>query len=95
MTERNSKDLVTQLTDLSEAAIQKLSEAPGADKVVQAVKKLAERVDELQRRTKGYEDLEHRLTALEKKVSRLAKAQSAGSGASAGESHDSTSHKSE
>ena len=90
MAEKN-KDLVTQLTDLSEAAIQKLSDAPGADKAVQAFKKLAERVDELSRRTKGYEELEHRLTALEKKVSRLAKASSA----SAGESHSSTSHKSE
>ncbi len=91
MAERNSKDLVTQLTDLSEAAIQKLSEAPGADKAVQAIKKLAERVDELSRRTKGYEELEHRLTLLEKKVSRLAKASST----TAGESHSSTSHKSE
>ncbi len=75
MAERN-KDLVAQLSDLSEAAIQRLSEAPGADKVVQAFKKLAERVDELSRRTKGYEELEHRLTALEKKVSRLAKSAS-------------------
>lgn len=91
MTEKNSKDLVTQLTDLSEAAIQKLAEAPGADKAVQAVKKLAERVDELSRRTKGYEELEHRLTLLEKKVSRLAKASSA----TGGESRSSTSHKSE
>ena len=72
MAERN-KDLVAQLSDLSEAAIQRLSEAPGADKAVQAFKKLAERVDELSRRTKDDEKLEHRLTALEKKVSRLAK----------------------
>ena len=88
MAERN-KDLVGQLTDLSEAAIQRLSDAPGADKAVQAFKKLAERVDELQRRTKGYEELEHRLTALEKKVSRLAKASS-----STGDSHSTTGDKS-
>ena len=66
MAERK-QDLIGQLTDLSEAAIQRLSEAPGADKVMQALKKLGERVDELQRRTKGFEELEHRLTALEKK----------------------------
>ena len=88
MAERN-KDLVGQLTDLSEAAIQRLSDAPGADKAVQAFKKLAERVDELQRRTKGYEELEHRLTALEKKVSRLAKASSG-----TGDSHSTTGNKS-
>ncbi len=73
MTERNNKDLLAQLSDLSEAAIQRLADAPGADKALTALKKLGERVDELQRRTKGYEELEHRLTALEKKVSRLAK----------------------
>lgn len=72
MAERK-QDLLAQLSDLSEAAIQRLSEAPGADKALQALKKLGDRVDELQRRTKGYEELEHRLTALEKKVSGLAK----------------------
>ena len=75
MAERK-QDLMAQLTDLSEAAIQRLSEAPGADKVMQALKKLGDRVDELQRRTKGYEELEHRLAALEKKVSALAKSPS-------------------
>lgn len=76
-------DLIGQLTDLSEAAIQRLSEAPGADKVMQALKKLGERVDELQRRTKGFDELEKRLTALEKKVSGLSKApSSSGTGTS-------------
>ena len=89
MTERN-KDLLAQLSDLSEAAIQRLSEAPGADKAVQALKKLGERVDELTRRTKGFEELEHRLTALEKKVSRIAKSSSS----TAGDTHSSTGDKS-
>jgi predicted translin family RNA/ssDNA-binding protein len=88
MTERN-KDLLAQLSDLSEAAIQRLADAPGADKALQALKKLGERVDELQRRTKGYEELEHRLTALEKKVSRLAKGSSGTGG-----THSSTGDKS-
>ena len=35
-----------------------LAEAPGADKVLQAFKGLADKVDDLQRRTKGYEQLE-------------------------------------
>jgi hypothetical protein len=79
MTERN-KDLLAQLSDLSEAAIQRLAEAPGADKALTALKKLGERVDELQRRTKGYEELEHRLAALEKKVSTLAKSSTTAGG---------------
>ncbi len=80
--EDRTKDLLSQLADLSETAIQKLADAPGADRVLQALKGLGDRVDELQRRTKGYEELEHRLTALEKKVSKLAKASSA-----AGDTH--------
>jgi predicted translin family RNA/ssDNA-binding protein len=79
MAERKT-DLMGQLTDLSEAAIQRLADAPGADRALQALKKLGERVDELQRRTKGYEELERRLTALEKKVSGLAKSSSSTSG---------------
>ena len=68
-----NKDLVTRLADLSEGAIQRLSEAPGADRALQALKGLGDRVDELQRRTRGFEELEKRLTTLEKRVDSLAK----------------------
>ena len=54
-------------------AIQRLSEAPGADRVLQALKGLGERVDELQRQTRGFADFEKRLTALEKRVDSIAK----------------------
>jgi hypothetical protein len=68
-----NKDLVTRLADLSEGAIQRLSEAPGADRALQALKGLGDRVDELQRRTRGFEELEKRLATLEKRVDWLAK----------------------
>ena len=68
-----NKDLVARLADLSEGAIQRLSEAPGADRALQALKGLGDRVDELQRRTRGFEELEKRLTTLEKRVDSLAK----------------------
>jgi ubiquinone biosynthesis protein UbiJ len=79
MAERK-QDLMGRLADLSEEAIQRLSEAPGADRVIQTLKGLADRVDELQRRTKGFEELEHRLSALEKKVSGMAKSPSGKTG---------------
>ena len=41
-----NKDLVARLADLSEGAIQRLSEAPGADRALQALKGLGERVDD-------------------------------------------------
>src|SRR5436305_3107592 len=72
MAER-SKDLLGRLADISEEAIQRLSEAPGADRALQALKGLGDRVDELQRRTRGFEELEKRLAKLEKRVDSLAK----------------------
>ena len=79
-----NKDLVARLADLSEGAIQRLSEAPGADRALQALKGLGDRVDELQRRTRGFEELERRLSTLEKRVDALAKpSRGAASGARA------------
>ena len=72
MADRN-KDLLGRLADLSEEAVQRLSEAPGADRAFQALKALGDKVDELQRRTRGFEELEKRLTKLEKRVDGLAK----------------------
>lgn len=72
MAERR-QDLLGRLADLSEEAVQRLAEAPGADRVLQALKGLGDRVDELQRRTRGFEELERRLSTLEKRVDSLAK----------------------
>ena len=67
------QDLFGRLADLSEEAVQRLSEAPGADRALQAFKGLADRVDDLQRRTRGFEELERRLATLEKRVDAMAK----------------------
>jgi hypothetical protein len=78
------QDLLGRLADMSEEAIQRLADAPGADRALQALKGLGDRVDELQRRTRGFEELERRLTTLEKKVATMEKpARSAGSPARA------------
>ena len=68
-----NKDLVARLTDLSEGAIQRLSEAPGAERAVQSLKSLGDKVDELQRQTRGFAELEKRLSVLEKRVDAMAK----------------------
>jgi phage shock protein A len=72
-------DLLGRLTDLSEEAVQRLSDVPGADKVISALNSLRDRTDELQKRVRGLEELEQRLTALEHKVDKLAKAGSSSS----------------
>ena len=78
MAERK-QDLLGRLADLSEEAVQRLADAPGADRALQALKALGDKVDELQRRTRGFEELERRLSALEKKVSALSKSPSGSS----------------
>lgn len=81
MAERK-QDLLGRLADLSEEAIQRLADAPGADRVLQALKGLGDRVDELQRRTRGFEELEKRLSVLEKRVDTLSRSRSASAGRS-------------
>jgi hypothetical protein len=73
-------DLLGKLADLSEEAIQRLSDAPGAERLVGAINATRERVDELQKRVRGLEDLEKRLAALERKVEKLAKGSTSASG---------------
>lgn len=80
MADVKQQDLLARLADLSEGAVQRLSEAPGADRAVQAFKGLADKVDDLQRRTRGFEELEKRLTKLEKRVDGIAKPSRAASG---------------
>jgi hypothetical protein len=66
-------DLLGKLADLSEEAMQRLSDAPGAERLVGVINTTRERVDELQKRVRGMDDLEKRLAALERKVDKLAK----------------------
>jgi hypothetical protein len=67
-------DLLGRLADLSEEAIQRLSDVPGGDRALNALNALRERTDELQRRVRGLEGLEQRIADLEKRVDELSKA---------------------
>lgn len=75
-------DLLGKLADLSEEAIQRLSDAPGAERLVGALNTTRERVDDLQKRVRGLEELEKRLSALERKVDKLAKGSTSASSSS-------------
>lgn len=70
------KDLIGRIVDAGEEAIQRISDAPGGDRVVGALTTVKDRVDELQKRVRGLEDLERRLAALERKVDKLSRASS-------------------
>jgi hypothetical protein len=81
------EDLLARLADLSEGALQRLSEAPGADRALQALKTLGDKVDELQRQMRGFTELEKRLSTLEKRVDAMAKPKPARKPASGTRAH--------
>jgi hypothetical protein len=74
VTDDKQTDLMTKLTGLSEEAVRRLQDAPGGDRVLGAVNGMRERLDDLQKKVRGIDELEKRLTTLEKKVDKLAKA---------------------
>ncbi|HUZ97767.1 MAG TPA: hypothetical protein VMU74_00250 [Gaiellaceae bacterium] len=73
MTEEKRTDLLGKLSELSEEAIHRLQDAPGGDRVVSTMNSMKDRLDELQRRVRGIDELEARLSALERKVEKLSK----------------------
>jgi len=74
-------DIFTKLADAGEEAIAKLTEAPGADRMLGTVTSMRDRVDEIQRRLRGLDELERRVAELERRVDAVApaKAKPAGS----------------
>ena len=63
-----SSGMLGRLSDVSEAAIQRLATVPGADQFLGAANALREQIDELQRRIRGLDDLERRVEALERRL---------------------------
>jgi hypothetical protein len=71
MATREPRDLLTRLADRGEEAIQRLSDAPGADRLLGVAQSLRDRMDEMQRRVRGLDELERRLAELERRVDEL------------------------
>ncbi len=65
------RDLLSRLADAGEEAIQRLADAPGAERLMTPVNALRDRIDELQRRVRGLDALEGRVEALERRVAEL------------------------
>ena len=66
------KDLLTRLADRGEEAIQRLADAPGADRLLGVAQSLRDRMDEMQRHVRGIDELERRVAELERRVDELA-----------------------
>jgi hypothetical protein len=93
MAEGRKNDLFGKLADLSEEAMQRLSDAPGGERLLSVLNATRDRVDELQKRVRGIEDLEKRLAALEQKVEELGKSSSSAGKSAAAQSSGASSAK--
>jgi hypothetical protein len=71
MAQSRQRNLVERLADAGEEAIQRLSNAPGGDRLVGAVNTMRDRVDDLQKRMRGLEQLEKRLASVERRLDKL------------------------
>lgn len=62
------RDLLNKLADAGEDAIARLADAPRGARVLGAAGSLRDRVDELQRKVRGIDDLERRVAELERRL---------------------------
>jgi hypothetical protein len=65
------KDFMSRLTDAGEDALQRLAELPGGQRAVGAFNDLRNRVDELSKKVRGIDELEARVTKLEKDLASM------------------------
>jgi tetrahydromethanopterin S-methyltransferase subunit G len=65
------KSFVDRLADAGEDAIQRLSGAPGGDRLVGVVNGLKERLDDMQKRMRALAAIEQRLDAIEKRLDEI------------------------
>ena len=65
------KDIITRLADAGEDAINRLADLPGGTRLVDAVHALRVRMDEMQKKVRGIDELERRVAALEEQVATL------------------------
>lgn len=74
-TKSDEKDVIARLAGKGEEAIQRLADLPGGDRALRAFNDVKLRVDDLSRRMRGVDELEKRVTRLEKEVATLRRAQ--------------------
>jgi ubiquinone biosynthesis protein UbiJ len=71
---QRAPDLISRLADRGEEALQRVVGAPGAQRLIETLNGVRDRVDELQKRVRGIDALERRIEKLERRVEELAKA---------------------
>ena len=65
------RDLISRLADRGEEMLSKFADTPGASRVVELLNSTRERLDDLQKRVIGLENLERRLDEVERRLDTL------------------------
>ena len=65
------KDILSRIADLGEEAMGKIGDVPGGHKVMEMVNQSRSRLDEMQKRLRGLDELEKRVDKLEKRLAKL------------------------
>ena len=71
MARPRQRNIVERLADAGEEAIQRIGNAPGADRVLGPLNTMRDRIDDLQKRVRGFEQLERRLGTVERRLDKL------------------------
>jgi hypothetical protein len=83
-TEKNdaakTDDVITRLAGRGEEAIRRIVDLPGGQRALDAFNDLKLRVDDLSKKVRGVDELESRVTKLEKDLAALKRAQKSASG---------------
>ena len=68
MAKTQQKDIITQFRELGSEALQRLADVPGGSKLVEMANDSRARLDEMQKRLRGLDELEKRVAKLEKQL---------------------------
>jgi predicted nuclease with TOPRIM domain len=68
MAKTQQKDILALFQDLGAEALHRLQDVPGGSKLVEAVNETKARLDEMQKKLRGLDELEKRVTKLEKQL---------------------------
>jgi hypothetical protein len=71
MARPRQQSIVERLADLGEEAIQRIGNAPGGDRVLAAMAGTRDRLDDLQKRVRGLEELDKRVATIERRLDKL------------------------
>ena len=73
MAKTQQKDILTRFQDLGAEALHRLQDVPGGSRLVEAANETKARLDEMQKKLRGLDELEKRVAKLEKQLAAQSK----------------------